>query len=43
MPITIDVTQQEQILSFAHYNEYGIAKEKCGYLPGTVVENGEVY
>lgn len=32
MPITIDVTQQEQILSFAHYNEYGMPQEKCGFI-----------
>lgn len=33
IPISIDVTQQEQILSFAYYNEYGMPKEQCGYLP----------
>lgn len=32
MPISIDVTQQEQILSFAQYNEYGMPKEQCGYI-----------
>lgn len=38
LPITIDVTQQEQILSFAHYNEYGWPAEKCGYLPAEFTE-----
>ena len=33
MPVSIDVTQQEQILSFAVYNTYGEPKELCGYLP----------
>lgn len=36
LPVTIDVTQQEQILSFAYYNEYGMPKEQCGYLVGNL-------
>lgn len=33
MPVSIDVTQQDQILSFAAYNTYGEPKQNCGYLP----------
>lgn len=42
LPISIDVTQQEQILNFAHYNEYGLPAQKCGYLPDYGIER-EVY
>lgn len=38
IPVSIDVTQQEQILSFASYNEYGMPKEDCGYLKGEAEE-----
>lgn len=34
MPISINIEQQEQILSFVAYNEYGAPKEECGYLVG---------
>ncbi len=43
LPVSIDVTQQEQILTFAHYNEYGWPKEKCGYLDGDFHEIGGEY
>jgi hypothetical protein len=43
LPITIDVTQQEQLLSFAYYNEYGMPKEQCGYLNGNMIEDTEGY
>ncbi len=33
LPITIDVTQQEQIINFAAYNEYGMPKDQCGFVP----------
>lgn len=36
LPISIDITQQEQILNFAYFNEYGMPKEECGYLTGNV-------
>ena len=35
LPISIDVTQQEQILNFAYYNEYGTPKNEC--IPGLPV------
>jgi hypothetical protein len=43
MPISIDATQQEQILSFAYYNEYGMPKEQCGYIVGEVAPDEEDY
>lgn len=33
LPTSINIPQQEQILSFAHFNEYGMPKEDCGYIP----------
>lgn len=33
MPTTINLPQQETILSFAYYNEYGWPANDCGYLP----------
>ena len=33
IPVNINIQQQEQILNFAHYNEYGVPKEDCGALP----------
>ena len=35
MPVTITAQQQEQILGFAQYNDCGMPKELCGYLPDT--------
>ena len=35
LPVSINIEQQEQILSFAYFNEYGTPKEDCGYLPGS--------
>ena len=43
---SIRIPQQEEILSFAHYNEYGWPQEQCGYLPNNdefnqpVIESG---
>ena len=31
--ISINIQQQEQILNFAYFNEYGWAKEDCGSIP----------
>lgn len=33
MPLSINIPIQDEILSYAYYNEYGTAKEDCGYLP----------
>lgn len=33
MPISINLEHQEQILSFAYFNEYGMPKEDCGVIP----------
>lgn len=41
MPISINLEQQEQILSFAYFNEYGTPPQDCGYLPGEIGMNGE--
>ena len=46
LPTSIRIPQQEEILSFAHYNEYGWPQEQCGYLPNNdefnqpVIESG---
>ena len=46
LPTSIRIPQQEEILSFAHYNEYGWPQELCGYLPNNdefnqpVIESG---
>lgn len=32
MPGSINIMQQEEILSYSYYNEYGMASERCGYL-----------
>lgn len=40
MPISIDLQQQEQILSYAYFNEYGTPKEDCGFIMG---EGEETY
>lgn len=34
LPVSISAPLQEQILSYASFNEYGMSKELCGYLPG---------
>lgn len=39
MPISINIEQQEQILGWAFYNEYGAPKAECGYIPGEVIES----
>ena len=31
--ISINLQLQEQVLGFAHFNEYGMPKEDCGMLP----------
>lgn len=33
MPVSVQLPQQEEILSFAHYNEYGWNYADCGYIP----------
>lgn len=33
LPTSIRIPQQEEILTFAHFNEYGWPQENCGYLP----------
>lgn len=33
LPISFDLRLQEQILSFANFNEYGTPVQDCGYLP----------
>jgi len=33
LPLSIQLPHQEEILGFAHYNEYGWAVADCGYLP----------
>ena len=33
IPISIDIQQQEEILNFAYYNEYGMDKADCGEIP----------
>ena len=33
MPISIDLSQQDEILGYAQYNEYGWPANECGYLP----------
>lgn len=43
MPISIDVTQQDQIMSFAHYNEYGMPKEQCGFITYKVEDDSDEY
>ena len=40
MPVSISLEQQDQILSFAAFNEYGMPKEECGYFLGTATEIG---
>ena len=32
-PTSINLQLQDQILSYAYYNEYGMPKEDCGYIP----------
>lgn len=34
----MDITLQDQILNFAHYNEYGVPPVECGYLPENIGE-----
>ena len=34
MPVSINLEQQEQILNYAYFNEYGTPKEDCGFLVG---------
>lgn len=43
MPLSIDLPQQDQILSFAQYNEYGWPKEWCGEIPPDIrdIHSGE--
>lgn len=38
--ISININIQEEILSFAHFNEYGTPKADCGYLPGETEYGG---
>ena len=33
MPTTINIPMQEEILSYAYFNEYGWPQEDCGFLP----------
>lgn len=41
MPVSINLEQQEQILSYAYFNEYGTPIQDCGYLLGEYSEIGE--
>lgn len=40
LPISIDIQQQEQILNFAYYNDYGYPAVDCGAIPIDDVEDG---
>lgn len=33
IPTTINIPQQEEIMSYAYFNEYGWPQEDCGFLP----------
>lgn len=39
MPVSINIQQQEQIISWAYLNEYGIPKAECGYIPQMITES----
>lgn len=39
MPVSVQLPQQEEILSFAHYNEYGWNYADCGYIPDSDAYN----
>lgn len=32
LPVSINLQQQEQILNYAYFNEYGTPKEECGFI-----------
>lgn len=36
--VSIKIPQQEEILNYAYFNEYGWPKQDCGYIPGEVRE-----
>lgn len=40
LPISIDVSQQEQILNFAYYNDYGMPPQQCGAISIDDFEGG---
>lgn len=40
IPTTINIPQQEEILSWSAFNEYGYPIEKCGEIPGEITEIG---
>lgn len=39
-PVSINLQQQEQILSFAAFNEYGTPPQECGFVVGDINEDG---
>jgi hypothetical protein len=45
LPTSINIPQQEEILSWAYYNEYGQPAETCGTIPyaGEFSDNGGFY
>lgn len=38
--ISINIQLQDQVLSFAQFNEYGMDATDCGYINGTEIEDG---
>jgi hypothetical protein len=43
LPVSINLEQQEEILSFAYFNEYGMKPEECGELPLMETEGFDSY
>lgn len=42
LPVSINIQQQEQILSYAYFNEYGTPVPDCGYLPTNTSDQGDI-
>lgn len=45
LPVSISLPQQEQILSFAYFNDYGWPAQDCGYIPDSTTyirEDGQI-
>ena len=40
MPVSIDIRHQEEILSFAYYNDYGVPRDQLGYMGTEIIPNG---
>ena len=38
--MSINIQLQDQVLSFAQFNEYGMDAADCGYINGTEIEDG---